>query len=114
MSALGEIEETVVEKEVEEPDFIPRVIRRLSAIDTLVNEARYFSRRNTITSDSSGDSLPDLERRESNQDPNRRHSLGVDSLQPIATIEDYRRKRRKTLHKIEPIAENSADEMSKF
>ena len=108
MSVAGVIEETVVEKEIEEPTFIPSMIRRLSAIDTLVTEARVFARRNSIQSNSSGDTIPDLELR------NRRHSLAMDSLPPLPQAEEYRRKRRQTLHKIEPISENINEETSKF
>lgn len=108
MSVAGVMEETIVERDVEEPAFIPSMIRRMSAIDSLVAEARVFARKNSIQSHDSSDdeSLPDLERRRKSQPNTRRHSLGVgENLRPIPQIEEYQRKRRKTLHKIEPISE---------
>jgi hypothetical protein len=124
MSAAGVIEETVVEKDVEEPDFIPSVIRRMSAIDSLVNEARIFARRNTIQSTSSGNSLPDIEERHEEHDNKeetgdqkpqqqpRRFSLGFITQN---LDENRQNRRRQTLHKIEPVADEKVKSQdSKF
>jgi sodium-dependent phosphate cotransporter len=56
MSNAGKMEEVYVEKE-EAPEFIPNVIRRLSAIDSLVTEARHFSKQNTLDDISSHPSM---------------------------------------------------------
>lgn len=122
MSAAGVMEEMVVEKDVEEPDFIPSVIRRMSAIDSLVNEARVFARRNTIRSTSSGNSLPDIveEHHEQNDSKEnlekpkqpRRFSLGFITQ---SVDENRQNRRRQTLHKIEPVDDEKVkNEDSKF
>lgn len=54
MSNAGQMEEVYTEKE-QTPEFIPNVIRRLSAIDSIVNEARIYSRRNTLASSNNSD-----------------------------------------------------------
>lgn len=122
MSAAGVMEEMVVEKDVEEPDFIPSVIRRMSAIDSLVNEARVFARRNTIRSTSSGNSLPDIveehheqsDSKENLEKPKqpRRFSLGFITQ---SVDENRQNRRRQTLHKIEPVDDEKVkNEDSKF
>lgn len=62
LSPVGEFEETIVEREVVEPDFFPSVIRRLSTINGLVLEARRLSRHSIAVSDSSSEDQLDIER----------------------------------------------------
>lgn len=93
MSDTGEIEETIVEKEIEEPAFIPSMIRRMSAIDSLITGARALVRQNSLQPSENGHEADHLERKHSQVN------------MPFTQIDDYRRKRRQTLQNIETISE---------
>lgn len=82
------MEETVVEREVEEAEFIPSVIRRLSAIDSLITEARFLSQLNSS------------------------HTTNDDLAEKQHHGQDYRHKRRQALHNIsEAISEEDTDKV---
>lgn len=59
MSLQGVVEDVVVEREVEEPEFFLNMIRSMSVMDGFVNEARIWSRRRNAIG---GNTLPDLDK----------------------------------------------------
>ncbi|CAF0920334.1 unnamed protein product [Brachionus calyciflorus] len=76
--SVDENQETNIDEE-NESNFIPNIIRRFSAIDSVIREARVYSRRNTIVSN------PDLSGDEHHKDQIARKKLSVFKIDEDST-----------------------------